>query len=83
MLAGISARVGAEQDHSRLGRRGGQQTPASLLYDGLFEHAITVANETVGSSLQPPGEGTGGASGAAAPFGEEGVSVGGSGLAGV
>ena len=34
-------------------------------------------------TLQPPGVGTGGASGAAAPFGEAGVSVGGSGLAGV
>jgi hypothetical protein len=33
-------------------------------------------------SVQPPGEGTGGASGAAAPFGEEGVSEGDSGLAG-
>ena len=33
--------------------------------------------------IQPLGEGTGGASGAAAPFGETGVSVGGSGLAGV
>jgi len=49
VLAGISARVGAEQDHSRLGRRGGQQTPASLLYDRLVEHATTVANETVAS----------------------------------
>ena len=33
-------------------------------------------------SVQPPAEGTGGASGAAAPFGEEGVSAGGSGLGG-
>lgn len=33
--------------------------------------------------IQPLVEGTGGASGAAAPFGEAGVSVGGSGLAGV
>lgn len=32
--------------------------------------------------IQPPGEGTGGASGEAAPFGEAGVSAGGSGLAG-
>ena len=33
-------------------------------------------------SVQPPAEGTGGASGAAAPFGEEGVSAGGSGSGG-
>lgn len=37
--------------------------------------ANTVAHETVGSPLQPPVEGTGGASGAAAPFGEAGVSA--------
>ncbi len=80
VLARISAGVGAEQDHARLGRRGRQQTPASLLYDRLVEHAITVANETVASPIQPPGEGTGGASTAAAPFGEAGVSGGGTGL---
>lgn len=41
------------------------------------------AGPASGPSDQPPGEGTGGASGAAAPFGEAGVSAGGSGLAGV
>jgi hypothetical protein len=61
VLAGLAPRMGTEQDHPRLWRRGLQQPPASLRYDRLVEHAITVArNETARLARpQPLALGTG------------------------
>ncbi len=63
-----------------------QMQPEPVIESGTMEagraRGCGASGPASGPSIQPLTEGTGGASGVAAPFGEGGVSAGGSGLAG-